>query len=268
MSTSTEVTLPRSLHEYADARARIVGELTTIYTLFEAVNDHVCEFVQYGLSGDCRPRKSLEEAIREVDRDFWRTAFDKTGLRQIMDREAKRQFEDSLKSNPPPFTIENIQAQCLELSQHAEELFARGVVNVFRRLSRDHVTNTDEPFKINERAILSSIFRPRYAAHGLEVISYNWSTEELDDIDRVFKRLDGKLHIPRTLESAINAALHSGETNTYEDDYYHIRGFRNGNAHIRFKRPDLLEKVNKIIAGYYHENALAQRKARKRREAA
>lgn len=36
-----------------------------------------------------------------------------------------------------------------------------------------------------------------------------------------------------------------------ETDYLLIRCFKNNNGHITFKRPDLVEKMNKIIAKHY-----------------
>lgn len=36
-----------------------------------------------------------------------------------------------------------------------------------------------------------------------------------------------------------------------ETAYLSIRTFKNGNGHVTFKRPDLVEKMNKIIAKHY-----------------
>ena len=41
-----------------------------------------------------------------------------------------------------------------------------------------------------------------------------------------------------------------------EDDYLEVRTFKNGNGHVTFKRPDLVEKMNLILARHY-PNALA-----------
>ena len=81
------------------------------------------------------------------------------------------------------------------------------------------------------------------------------SEAKINDIDRVFKVLDGKSHIPRSLEMGINGALI--DKKIYEDDYYRIKGFKNGNMHIEFKRQDLLDKANLMIHKYYKGRALA-----------
>lgn len=37
----------------------------------------------------------------------------------------------------------------------------------------------------------------------------------------------------------------------YEDDFFSIRYFQKGTAHITFKRYDLIEKMNDIVANRY-----------------
>lgn len=85
-------------------------------------------------------------------------------------------------------------------------------------------------------------------------VGYGTPSHQLDDIDRVFKTLDKKRFQPRQLESGLNAAFKDRQV--FEDDYYRAKGFRNGNLHLEFKRDDLLERVNELIAEHYGENKL------------
>ncbi|HCR2982362.1 TPA: DUF4942 domain-containing protein [Serratia marcescens] len=43
---------------------------------------------------------------------------------------------------------------------------------------------------------------------------------------------------------------HSG-MQSYEDDFFSIRYFQKGSVHITFKRPELVERMNDIIAKHY-----------------
>lgn len=46
--------------------------------------------------------------------------------------------------------------------------------------------------------------------------------------------------------------ISAGRINTgYEDEMFSIRYFQKGTAHITFKRPDLVDQLNDIIARYY-----------------
>jgi hypothetical protein len=40
-------------------------------------------------------------------------------------------------------------------------------------------------------------------------------------------------------------------TKVYEDEYFAIKYFMKGSAHIVFKKPELIDKMNDIIAKYY-----------------
>lgn len=78
---------------------------------------------------------------------------------------------------------------------------------------------------------------------------------EINDIDRVMKVLDEKKHTSNELRGLIDSAFINGEP--YEDDYYIATGFKAGTLHLIFKRYDLLEKINAIIAEHYGDRTLA-----------
>ncbi|EFO0518376.1 TPA: DUF4942 domain-containing protein, partial [Escherichia coli] len=39
----------------------------------------------------------------------------------------------------------------------------------------------------------------------------------------------------------------------YEDEMFSIRYFKKGSAHITFRKPELVDRLNDIIAKYYPE---------------
>jgi len=55
--------------------------------------------------------------------------------------------------------------------------------------------------------------------------------------------------VERSLSCAMNTAIQDG--GFYEDEYFAAKAFKNGNLHLKFKRADLVEKVNLIIAKRY-----------------
>ncbi len=66
--------------------------------------------------------------------------------------------------------------------------------------------------------------------------------------------LDGKpvpynrADVTRRLSDHIHENRHS---NRYEDEMFVIKYFQKGTAHIVFKRPELIDKLNNIIARHY-----------------
>ncbi len=256
-----ELVIPKTLLDFCAARGRVLSKITQAYGLLEKADVELRSYYSYGLPHSAKPRDGLDSVTRELDRDLWRTAFDKTGFMQLMDAEAKSKFMAEVEANPPEFNEGNIRATFLSLAQDADKMYARGIVNVFLKLSKHHKTNTSEPFKVNERAVLSHMVQQEWQSTRVRVHYSHHASEKLNDIDRVFKTLDNKKHEPRALEHAVNAAFRGGaKLNFYEDEYYQIRGFLNGNTHIRFKRTDLLDKANRIIHDYYHGQALAAAK--------
>jgi len=247
-----ELTIPKTITDYCETRDRALDLLKQAGALIAAADKELTQINRYGLSCNARPRNSLVETRKEIDRTLWRLAFDKTGFLRLMDATAVDDFERSMDRDPPEFSTETIRSTFVNLAQQSELMFARGLVNVFRLLSKRHRTNTDQPFTVGEKAILPGIVQAGFQ-RGLHVSHHG--SPRLNDIDRVFKVLAGETPQPRALETALNAALL--ERAPYEDDYYLIRGYGNGNLHIRFKRRDLLDAANRIIAQYYGDHTLA-----------
>ena len=252
-----DIAKQKTLEQYVEDRDRTVELLKQgrrILEESEAVFSRCCRWGYNPL-----PRESEQNLIEEIDRGFWRAAFRLTGFDKLMDMQAKEQFERSLESKPPQFSIENIRSTFAGLFQDADMMFARGVANVFRRLSKSHRTNQDQPFKIGEKAIITSMVRTDFGAPS---INYGWQERYLEDLHRVMVTMDGKEYKEGALVPAINASFKQCYDMkvplVHEDDYYRIKGFRNGNLHIQFKRLDLLDEVNKTIARYYKEKALGK----------
>ncbi|EPJ9740763.1 TPA: DUF4942 domain-containing protein [Klebsiella oxytoca] len=78
--------------------------------------------------------------------------------------------------------------------------------------------------------------------------------QDLPDSAEMTFTLDGKpvpdnrADVTRRLEDYIHENRHS---NHYEDEMFTIKYFRKGTAHITFKRPKLVDKLNEIIARHY-----------------
>lgn len=241
----TFVAKRQTLVDFCNHRAGIVKLLTEHDAHFQLIQAEMKKFYQYGMPRSSEPYGRLEDSIKELDRMYWRQSFDHTGLMQLLDAQSKKKFDRDLQENPPAFTIENVQSSFLDLSQNAEKMFEDGVVNVFRRLSGNYKSNDD--FKIADKVVMSGMVEGRWS-RGLQ-LRYGTGQDEINDIDRVFKTFDGKRHEERALSCAMNNGIQEG--GFYEDEYFAAKAYKNGNLHLRFKRADLVAKVNLIIAKRY-----------------
>jgi hypothetical protein len=241
--------LQKTLEEYAKARSEAVKQARTVYAEVSRLKQYLADFGPHLMPHGLNPRDSEERAIKDIDRSFWRRAFDLTNFASIMDSEEKSKFERSLEHEPPEFNIDNIKSTFIALYQDADSMFRRGIVNVFKQLSSNYKRH--DAFKISPKVII------QYSTDSF--FSYprvNYGKEQLfNDIDRCFKVLDGQKHNSRELETRLNGHW-KDVSPVYEDEYYEIKAFKNGNTHWKFKRLDLLEKVNELIADHYASNVL------------
>lgn len=240
------IALPRSLFDYCEARDEIREQVRSAYEILNQADNHMRLFSRIGLSSESKPRHQLDESLRDVDREFWRRAFNVTGFMQIMDAKAVREFMDEVSGNQvPEFTSENVQTTFTDLYQNRVSMFRRGVAELFRRLSGKYKSNG--AFKIEDRMVVTCAIVPSFR-RGLE-INYRESSE-INDLDRVLSLMNGEEHEPRRLESAINEAL-LDPPHVYEDERLKLRGFKNGNAHIWIKQQWMRDKINQMIADHY-----------------
>jgi predicted RNA methylase len=184
-----------------------------------------------------------------LDRGVWRYLFRATDIEKLMDARAKEDFHRQITNDPPPATPDNCLATLSELMANADTLFKRGIANVFSRLDRRF--RSHDGFKIGARIILERAF----GDGGI----WNYSAridDTLRDIERTFHILDGGAQpdFAASFVARLREARRADRSLTeFRDPYFRITWFGNGNAHLWFLRPDLVTKVNQLLADYYGE---------------
>lgn len=147
--------------------------------------------------------KALPAITRNIDRSIWRDLMLKSGMMALMDAQARDQWHKNLEEGDLPAISEaNILSTFEQLHLNKMDVFERGIINVFKRLSWD--------------------YRGDVTTRLMEHIRDNPSKD------------------------------------VYEDAFFSIRYFQKGTAHLTFKRPELTERMNDIIAKHY-PGMLAQR---------
>ncbi len=199
--------------------------------------------------GDAHAFRLLQDdgvpaGMKAFDAAAWRYLMHESGLLSLMDAKAREAWEKSISDGKhPELTAANIRATFEGLYSARGDMFERGVVECFRRLSWQYKTNL--PQKFGKRIVLTSL---------LGWHSYT-RANELDDLVRVFHVLDGKPEPDH--RGGISAAIsraglgYASKQGTVETPYLSIRTFKNGNGHVTFTRPDLVNQLNRIIAKHY-----------------
>lgn len=198
-----------------------------------------------GRSTELPAREAFEKiATAEVDRRCWDTLMKQLGFDQLLDRQAREEFQASLKDAPPEFTVENCSATFGNLWANRREIYLRGIANVFMKMDRRF--RSHDAFAIGNRLIIENALAD-YAGWA----NYN-RRDTLRDVERIFRELDGVGPVAEVESVASRTALRpSDRPSRIEDEYFKIDVFKNGNVHLWFKRKDLLEQVNELLLEYY-----------------
>lgn len=247
-----------------------------------ALNAHIgfprfkFEDTRYGDSiiDSSRVGDSMERMKYEVDRGAWQYLMDESGMRTFMDAETRKAWNEAImgkawnrgRDEPevPEFNKGNVEATFSRLYADRGRMFENGVVAVFRSLAWDYKTNL--PQKFGKRIVLQrlrgQVIPDREGRHrtALGHVSRDSSVNALDDMTRVMSVLDGKPEPDhRNGWWTILAQQKRTTDPDAANDYMSVRCFRNGNAHVTFKRPDLVDQMNRILAKHY-PNALPEPK--------
>lgn len=197
-------------------------------------------------------RDQLAKAAQHiVDATAWQYLMTESGMRSLMDAQARKDWDKSIIEHKfPELTVTNIRATFEALHASRSDIFERGVINCFKSLSWCY--RTHNPFRFGKRIIVRYL-RHTYRAKDMRHFgSFNYEAcNKLDDLVRVFSILDGKPE--PDYRHAVRAKLDETEKTTHCADleYFSIKWFYNGNGHVTFKRLDLVEKLNEIIARHY-----------------
>jgi hypothetical protein len=169
-----------------------------------------------------------------------------------MDAQAREQWQTNLEEGELPAISEvNILSTFEQLHLNKMDVFERGIINVFKDLSWDYKTNS--PCSFGKKIIINNLVK--HTRWGFS-LNWGWRRDQLADLERMLFLLDRKT-IPDNrgdLSTRLMEHIRDNPTNgAYEDELFSIRYFQKGTAHLTFKRLDLVEKMNDIIAKHYPE---------------
>lgn len=197
--------------------------------------------------GRIPPFEATKEVYRQaLDEAAWLSLMERAGLREIMGKRQRDEMKKALRDECPPFDIDTVRATFARFRDDGIAIARRTLVDVFDALCPSLLSH--DGFKIGERIIhRDSVTWCTYQK------KWNWwsgpGRDALIDLDRIAHRIDGK---PFTYMAAdaVNAAMAEGKDRS-ETDYFELRWFRAGTLHIRFKRQDILDAMNREIAAYF-----------------
>lgn len=186
---------------------------------------------------------AMKVITRNIDRGIWRDLMKKSGMLSLMDAQARDEWDRNLEGGElPEISEENILATFEQLHLSKAEVFERGVINVFKGLNWDFKSNS--PCYFGKKIIVNNLVS--YNRWGFS-FTWCWRRDQLVDMERMLMLLDGKPLPDNRADIAIRLRDHISQqkaSDNYEDEMFKIKYYQKGTAHITFKRPDLIDKMN------------------------
>lgn len=195
-------------------------------------------------------KTAMSTITRNLDRSIWRDLMQKSGMLALMDAQARKQWDNNLEGDDIPEISEaNILSTFEQLHSSKVDVFERGIINVFKGLSWDYKSNN--PCQFGKKIIVNSLVDHNRWGFRL---NWGWRRDQLADLERMLFLLDGKPIPENRHDVTVRLSEHINQQSTpkiFDDAYFSIRYFQKGSAHITFKRPELIDRMNNIIAKHY-----------------
>ena len=216
--------------------------------LLKRANGQAGEFSCYRASIEC----GAENAIKEMKSKFWRHIMKHTGIQGIMSIKDREKMSNELWNNKelPDIMPDQVWGLVSKLTSDIPEMLNKAIKEVFELLTPqkrrwgDNYKTNDE-FTIGKKVILTNII-DGWDSH----VNYSYGEPKLNALENVLMMLDGKGPLKGNKGKAVLAIndshVASGEINT---EYMKIKWFKNRNAHLEFKRMDLIKELNERAGG-------------------
>ncbi|WP_067706321.1 DUF4942 domain-containing protein [Erwinia sp. ErVv1] len=194
--------------------------------------------------------KAMPAVTHNIDRSIWRDLMLKSGMMALMDAQARDQWHKNLEEGDLPAISEaNILSTFDQLHLNKMEVFERGIINVFKGLSWDYKTNS--PCSFGKKIIINNLVTHNRWGFSL---NWGWRRDQLADLERMLFLLSGKSIPDNRSDITTRLMAHIRDNpgkDVYEDEFFRVRYFQKGTAHLTFKRLELVERMNDIIAKHY-----------------
>lgn len=259
----SEIVKSVSIENMANQRAAVTSLIAQAHALLQQAADlarcahlgDLCDVfeqhrrrmtVQFSFIQADAPAKTM----KHLDGAGWKFLMEESGMWSLMDSTARKAWREAIqKGDYPELTLLNIEATFSRLHESRADMFERGVIAIFERLSWDYKTNS--PFKFGKRLIVDRLLMEVNKKNQTLHFDTN-ATSELDDLVRVFSILEAKPEPDhRTgMFYTLNQCDKAGDWH-YDGEYFSLKWHKKGTGHLTFKRPDLVTQLNLIIAKHY-----------------
>lgn len=184
----------------------------------------------------------------QIQKSAWSHIIERMSLRRMLSIKRRDELDKQIdKGELPELTIENVVALFTTSAENVNTYLTEAVHEVFEFLrphGSKHKTNTE--FELGKKVVLTWMVQEGY---GKKPFRVNYHRDKyLTALDNVFAMIDGKQPV-KTYHGELYDAICNTEDGTGKTQYFKFRCFKNGNLHLEFLRPDLVERLNAVAGG-------------------
>lgn len=245
---------------------KATADISAAYAMLDAAkkslkgvfkNDYF-EVIRRNNNGDTGPQE-VEAVGKEIKRRVWTAIVDRMEVKKLMSIKRREDLDrqlagDSSRYEPvpelPDVTEANILGMFKDTMAKATDYANEAVFEVFDWLrpqgGRTAALKTNDKWKIGNKVIIGWCVEMAYS-RGKFNVKYD-REKNLLALDNVFHMIDGKGTMKGYYGPLCNAIKESPD-GTGETDYFKFKCCKNHNLHVEFKRPDLVQKINKTAGG-------------------
>lgn len=220
--------------------------------------DHGFSVQEYGRDIDFHKPEGVLETLKK---QAWRVIIDRIELRRVLSLKRCQELDKQLETGKELPAIEETQIWAMlegtlaQVNTFIEEA-VRETFEFLRPYNSSYVTNQKSASELGNKVILGWTIRAGYGT--TYDVQYGGRSDQLRALDNVMYNLDGKGTVKTGRGPLVDAiskttfAEGKGET-----EYFRFKCYHNGNLHLEFKRPDLVQKINAIVGGLTLKGAKA-----------
>lgn len=197
-----------------------------------------------------------EETLEYLRRDVWRSLVDKMGIRQILSTKRLEQLDRQIEKGQdeeghklPAIEEANVLAMMEGTAMQAESMVREMVREVYEMLTPQrsaYKTNEKCREAVGLKVIKTGWIRPQWHGGKFEVDHYHH--DQIRAVNKVFYALDNRANEANreSYHGQLADAISKADRGVGETEFFRFKCYGNGNLHLEFKRPDLVQRLNQI----------------------
>lgn len=213
-----------------------------------------------GVGDDCVvgtvSKRSLNEKITSLKKDFWRYVFDKTSVGKRTTSQVQKEFEKfQTETSNLSFNMPNIKRLLETLMASSNQIIEKCLLDTFDKATSLHEKNTvhtegwktNKSYRLNKKIIVPWGIDTNYSSwhmnyhksdfyHDLDKVMCFLSKKKIEDVKGVYAAISERMTYLNRNSSRYDEMI--------ESEFFYIRFFKKGTVHLVFKDQDLLDRFN------------------------